>query len=108
MAFIKDLGQMEKTHELVSDGSKAVVKKKFMKVRLPLSMLGDKMPKLGDMVVAVTVGPIKGFENTEFSKEFTIEAVSGGIYMKTANLESQIAKAFGKKNTSHNSSHEDE
>ena len=99
---------MEKTHELDSVGSKRVTKKVFMKVRLPLSITGDKMPKLDDMIVAVVVGPIKGFENTEFSKEVTIEAKSGGIYMKGANLESQIAATFGKKNTSHNSDHGDE
>ena len=99
MSFINDLAQMERDYRFGTEpGKPPKMKKKFMKVRVPLSITGDKMPKMGEMVVAVIVGPIKGFENTEYSKEVTIEAQKGGLYMQTpGDLKERLTKAFEKR-----------
>lgn len=109
MPFISDLGQLERDFESTTAPGKEPKKKKiFKKVDLPLSIMGDQAVKEGMMVVAVIVGPIKGFQSREFSKEVTIEAQKGGIYMKAGEgLEARITKAFGNKNSEHNSSHEE-
>lgn len=98
MPFIKDLGQMEEDFSIESVPGKERPKKKvFKKIDLPLSIMGDKAAKEGMMIVAVIVGEVTGFRSDRHTKEVTIEARSGGVYMKTANLESQIAAAFGNK-----------
>jgi len=109
MAFIKDLSQLEIDFSAPSSpGDNPKMKKVFKKVDFPLSIMGDKAAKEGMMVVVVTVGEIKGFRSDRHTKEVTVEARSGGVYMKTGNLESQIAKAFSKKGSEHNSDHGDE
>lgn len=95
MPFMKDLSQMERSY-----GGKPKMVKKLTKVRLPLSIAGDQTPKMNEMIVTVIVGPVKGFENTEHTKEITVEAQKGGIYRQVGdNLEEKIKKAFASRKT---------
>ena len=82
MPEIKDLSQMERDFSGGVSPEEPKMKKAFKQIRLPLAIAGKDMPELGDTVAAIIIGPVKGIENTEHSKEITIEAKKGGLYLK--------------------------